>query len=182
MADSLALEEFSIIGFSDGGIAAYRYAPRRDGSLYSLATVGASWEMSEEEAAWPLLAGMTGELWRSMFPDSYASYQRLNPQPDFPRFATAVLGMWTDLGPEGHPGPLMDWIDCDLLAVRGDNDPLTSLASMAKLHSRKPDMAFLNIPFAEHVAFADAPEIFLPALGRFLGIALPRHEGGESRG
>lgn len=171
--DTLGLEEYHILGFSDGGIAAYRYAARQDPRLGKLLTVGASWEMSEAEPAWELLSGMTAELWQGLFPASYQAYRRLNPQPDFDRLAAAVLTMWCDLGPDGHPGPLMSWVACDTLVVRGDDDPLTSLASLARLRGEKADVHLLNIPFAEHVAFDDAPDIFLPALGRFFGITLP---------
>lgn len=170
--DSLGLQEFSILGFSDGGIAAYRYAARQDPRLRKIVTVGSSWEMSENEPAWEMISGMTGEIWKSKFPFSYDSYMRLNPMPDFDRFAAAVVGMWTDLSPDGHPGPLTSKITNEILMVRGDNDPLTSLDSMAKLRSSAKNMSFLNIPFACHIAFDDAPEVFLRTVGKFFGVAL----------
>lgn len=171
--DTLALEDFGILGFSDGGIAACRYGARRDPRLSGIVTIGANWEMSEDDPAWELLSGMSSELWQRMFPASCESYRRLNPEPDFDRLAAAVLGMWRDLGPNGYPGHLMGWIDCDLLAVRGDLDPLTSLESLARLRQVKAEASLLNIPFADHAAFDDAPEILLPAIGRFFGVHLP---------
>jgi pimeloyl-ACP methyl ester carboxylesterase len=170
--DSLGLQEFSILGFSDGGIAAYRYAAGQDPRLRKIVTVGSSWEMSENEPAWEIISGMTGEIWKATFPSSYDSYMRLNPMPDFDRFAAVVVTMWTDLGSDGHPGPLMSKIDHEILMVRGDNDPLASLDSMAKLRSSAKNTSFLNIPFAGHVAFDDAPELFLRAVGQFFGVAL----------
>lgn len=170
--NSMQLKEFSILGFSDGGITAYRYAARKDPRLHKIVTVGSSWEMSENDPAWAMISGMTGEIWKNMFPSSYEIYMRLNPTPDFDRFAAAVVGMWTDLSPDGHPGMLMGQIDNEMLIVRGDNDPLTTLDSMTKLRSVTKNMSFLNIPFAEHVAFDDAPEVFLQTVSRFFSVPL----------
>ncbi len=165
--DSLKLKEFSILGFSDGGITAYRYATRRDPRLRKIVTVGARWEISKNDPAWGMLSGMTGDMWKEMFPASYESYMRLNPEPDFNRFSKAVVAMWTDLSSDGHPGILMSQNNIEILVIRGDKDPLTSLESMAKLHGIMKNMSFLNIPFAEHVAFNDAPEMFLRTVGEF---------------
>ena len=170
--ETLQLQEFSILGFSDGGIVAYRYAARQDPRLRKIITVGASWEMSEADPAWEMISAMTGAVWKETFPDSYESYMRLNPEPDFDRFSKAVVAMWTDLSPDGHPGILMRHINNEMLIVRGDNDPLTTLDSMAKLRRFTKKANILNIPFAEHLAFADAPDIFLRTISDFLGITL----------
>jgi len=170
--NSLELQEFSILGFSDGGIATYHYAARQDPRLRKIVTVGARWEMSQDEPAWKMLSGMTGAIWKTTFPSSYESYMRLNPKPDFDRFAANLVDMWTDLSPDGHPGTRMSQITNEMLIVRGDKDPLTSLDSMAKLRKFAKNISLLNIPFAEHVAFNDAPEIFLRAVGKFFNVAL----------
>ena len=34
------------------------------------------------------------------------------------------------------------------------------------------NMGFLNIPFAEHVAFDNSPDVFLDSVGKFFGIEL----------
>lgn len=173
VVDALELREYSLLGFSDGGIAAYRHALRRDPRLLKIVTVGASWEMNESDPAWEMLSGMTGDAWREMFPDSVAAYQRLNPQPDYDRFAAAVIALWTDLSPTGYPGQRMSDISIPLLVARGDNDFLTNLDSFARLKTLNPAIAFLNVPQAEHVAFAEAPDVCLSAIGRFFGIPLP---------
>ena len=170
--DSLELKEFNIFGFSDGGIIAYRFAARQDPRLGKIVTVGSSWEMSENEPAWDLISVMTAEIWKKMFPSSYESYMRLNPNPDFDRFAKAVVSMWTDLSPDGHPESLMGRINNEMLIIRGDNDPLTSLDSMVKLRRVAKNTSFLNIPFAAHVAFDDAPDMVLSAVGKFFGVSL----------
>ena len=170
--DSFELKEFNILGFSDGGITAYRYATRQDPRLRKIVTVGASWEISKNDPAWGMLSGMTGEVWKERFPHSYESYMRLNPEPDFGHFAKAVVAMWTDLSPDGHPGALMSQINNELLIIRGDNDPLTTLDSMTKLRGIIKNVNILNIPIAKHVAFDDAPDVFLQATGKFFDISL----------
>lgn len=172
VVNSLKVKEFSILGFSDGGIVAYRYAARKDQRLRKIVTVGSSWQISENDPTWERLSGMTGEIWKERFPGSYASYMRLNPAPDFDRFSKAVVTMWTDLSPDGHPGALMSQVNNEMLIVRGDNDPLTTLDSMAKLRGFAKNINILNIPFAGHVAFDDAPDIFLRAVGRFFDVPL----------
>lgn len=168
----LDLKDFNILGFSDGGITAYRYAAGQDPRLGKIVTVGAGWEMSKNDPAWGRLSGMTGEIWKKAFPSSYESYMRLNPEPDFDRFAKAVVPMWTDLSPAGRPGVLMGQIKNEMLIVRGDNDPLTTIESLAKLRGITKSVNILNIPFAGHVAFDDAPDVFLKTTGRFFGVSL----------
>lgn len=170
--NALDLRAFSIFGFSDGGVAAYRYAAENDARLLKIVTVGASWEMNKDEPCWELISGMTAEIWKDMFPASYETYMRLNPQPDFDTFAGSVVRMWTDLSQDGHPAERMRDVTADMLVIRGDKDFLTTLESMARLKAMTENVDFLNVPFAEHVAFDESPEIVLCAVGKFLGVAL----------
>ncbi len=170
--NTLDLRVFSIFGFSDGGVVAYRYAAGKDTRLQKVVTVGASWEMNEHEPCWEMISGMTGEAWKGMFPASYDTYMRLNPKPDFDTFSRSVVAMWTDLSTGGHPEESMRDIASDMLVIRGDNDFLTNLESMARLKAMTEKANFLNIPFAEHVAFDESPEIVLRAMGKFLGVEL----------
>lgn len=169
---ALDLRRVGILGFSDGGVVAYRYAAGKDDGLQKVVTVGASWEMSENDPCWEMISGMTGEAWKDMFPASYDTYMRLNPKPDFETFSRSVVTMWTDLSADGYPEERMRDISADVLAIRGDNDFLTNLDSMARLRSMTEKVNFLNVPFAEHVAFDDSPEIVLCAMGKFLGVEL----------
>lgn len=165
--DSLELSAFNLFGFSDGGITSYRYATRKDPRLGNIITVGARWEMSKNDPAWAMLSGMRGDIWKQAFPLSYESYMRLNPEPDFDEFSKAVVAMWTDLSSAGHPGALMKQIDNEILAIRGEKDPLTSLESMERLRGLGKKVRLVNIPFAEHVAFHDDPEMFLRTVSCF---------------
>jgi len=166
------LREFSIFGFSDGGVVAYRYAAEKDARLQKVVTVGASWEMNKHEPCWEMISSMTGEAWKEMFPASYDTYMRLNPNPDFDAFSTSVVRMWTDLSLSGHPEDSMRDVVADMLVIRGDNDFLTNLESMARLKTMNTKVNFLNVPFAEHVAFDESPEIVLRAMDKFLGVEL----------
>lgn len=170
--NALDLREFSIFGFSDGGVVGYRYAAGKDNRLQKVVTVGASWEMNENEPCWEMISGMTGEAWKGMFPASYDTYMRLNPKPDFDAFSKSVVTMWTDLSPDGHPEASMRDVVADMLVIRGDNDFLTNLESMARLKAMTEKVNLLNVPFAEHVAFDDSQEIVLLAIGQFLGVDL----------
>ncbi len=175
---ALDLREFSLFGFSDGGVVAYRYAARKDPRLQKVVTVGASWEMNEKEPCWEMICGMTGQRWKDMFPASYEAYMRLNPKPDYDKFAASVIGMWTDLSTDGHPDERMREIDAEMLIIRGDNDFLTNLASFARLKGLVPKVHLLNIPFAEHAAFDESPDIVLHALMQFMGVdAIPSTGG-----
>jgi pimeloyl-ACP methyl ester carboxylesterase len=170
--DALGLDAFDVLGFSDGGIVAYRYAARRETRLRRLATVGAGWELGVDDPSWKLISGMTAKRWKSMFPESHELYLRLNPEPDFDRFAQAVIGMWTDLGPDGYPGRLVGRIKAEILVARGDRDRLTTAGSLIRLQGLAKKASFFNLPFADHAAFADAPELFLRGLGMFFGVDL----------
>jgi pimeloyl-ACP methyl ester carboxylesterase len=170
--NALDLRVFSIFGFSDGGVVAYRYAARKDTMLQKVVTVGASWEMNENEPCWEMISGMTGEAWKDMFPASYETYMRLNPKPDYDTFSRSVVTMWTDLSAEGHPEESMRDIAADMLVIRGDNDFLTNLESTTRLKAMTEKVNFLNVPFAGHVAFDESPDIVLHAMGKFLGVEL----------
>ncbi len=173
IVEALGLGEYDILGFSDGGIAAYRRAMQGDPKLGKLVTVGANWEMRESDGSWKMIRGMTGKKWKRYYPASYESYMRRNPKPDFDAFSARVIAMWTDLGPDGYPGARMRRIRNEILVVRGDSDPLTSLESMAGLREVAGKASFLNIPFAGHAAFDDAREVFLLCVQAFLGAGVP---------
>lgn len=125
--NTLDLNKFSIVGFSDGGVTAYRYAVGMDVRLLKVVTVGASWEMNKNEPCWEMISGMTGEAWKDMFPESYDTYMRLNPKPNFDAFSTSIVSMWTDLSLNGHPEEGMRGVTTDILAIRGTTTSLPTL-------------------------------------------------------
>ena len=163
----LAPDKLSILGFSDGGIVAYRLAATAL-RIERVATIGAHWELPLGDPTRELLSGVTAERWRSLFPHSYKLYQRLNPVPDFDALVRAIRTMWLDDGATGYPNDAVDRIACGLLAIRGEDDHLLSAQSVAALAERANDARVSNIPYAGHAAHEDQPEAVMRAVNAFL--------------
>jgi pimeloyl-ACP methyl ester carboxylesterase len=81
--EHLNIDRFSIIGFSDGGIMAYRLAALTSMKIEKLVTIGARWHLKNIESTREIFLKVTGESWRKKFPATYDAYQKLNPEPDF---------------------------------------------------------------------------------------------------
>lgn len=162
------LAHFDLLGFSDGGIVAYRLALSPPPGLGRIVTVGADARLEPDDPVRGILSRVTAEGWRSRFPEGVAVYERVNPEPDLGRLVAAVVPMWLDSGADGYPGDRVAAIDRELLIVRGDEDHLVSRRALALLASEIPGARFLNLPFAGHVAFDGLPEIFLEIVTRFL--------------
>jgi pimeloyl-ACP methyl ester carboxylesterase len=164
----LGIARCTVMGFSDGGIVGLRLAAEARVRVERLVTIGATWHPKNLDATRPLLEKVTADSWRGKFPESWKTYERLNPAPDFDRLVPAVVSGWLDEGPTGHPGDAVERIACPTLVVRGDDDHLTAPEDSVELCARLPDAHFLNIPFAGHVAHEDGKSIFLEALHAFL--------------
>ncbi|TYT26464.1 alpha/beta hydrolase [Luteimonas viscosa] len=154
----LGLEEYSLLGCSDGGIVAYRIAAGNP-AVRALVTIGAQWRISRQDPSFDMLASVTPTTWAEMFPDAPGRYAALNPQGDFARLVESCVGLWTDPGPAGYPQDAISRIACPTLILRGDGDFLLSLSEAAQARDRIPGASFGNIPFAGHAALEDRPEI-----------------------
>lgn len=164
----LGIETLSIVGFSDGGIVALRLAAFTSLKIEKLVTVGTDWHSKGVGSIREILSGVTAESWQKKFPESYAAYQKLNPEPDFDALVPAVVGMWLNSDSSGYPNEAVKNITCPLLAVRGDDDHLLPLTSVAELCGLVEGARLFNIPFAGHTAFEDQREIFMLGLNEFL--------------
>jgi pimeloyl-ACP methyl ester carboxylesterase len=164
----IGLDRFSILGFSDGGIVAYRLAAMSGLPIDRVVAIGAHWELREDDPTRALFSLVTADRWRQRFPDSYQRYQALNPEPDFDAFVRAVAGMWLDTEASGYPGNAVDRIACDLLVVRGDDDPLLSGESAAELATRVPRARLCGIAAAGHDVPEDQPAALMVAVNAFL--------------
>ena len=167
----LQLDIFSIMGFSDGGIVAYRLASHSPSKIQKIVTIGSHWEMKQDDPTREILAKITGEGWRKKFPASFDDYQRLNSDANFDRLARAIVDMWLDCDDSGYPNNRVASISCELLIVRGDDDHLLSRETILELAKRVKNSRVLNIPFAGHVAFDDQPDIFMLSFNRFFRTA-----------
>ncbi len=164
----LGIEHCSIIGHSDGGIAALRIAAANTLRIDKLVTIGAHWALKADDPTRSMYAEVTAESWCEMFPHSYDRYQSLNPAPDFERLTVALQYLWLDSGEDGYPNEAVRNITADLLVVRGDEDMLVSRTNAVELADRVPNATFLNIPFADHSSQEDRPEWLIPVLEAFL--------------
>ncbi len=167
--DHLGLDKVSLVGFSDGGIVAYRLAagPLRH-RITRLVTIGSSWNNQHAAEMDEIFCRITGASWREKFPEMAQSYDRWNPDADFDTFVAAAVAMWRDQEDSGHPGDNVERILCPTLACRGDEDHLVQLSWCADLADRIEEFFFLNLPFAGHVAYEDQREAFLACALPFL--------------
>jgi len=164
----LALDSFSILGFSDGGILGYRLASRMGARIQKLVTIGARWRMLENDPTRKTLGAMTGQKWLEKFPSAADRYAELNPGGDFDRLVSACVQMWLDLGPEGHPGEQVREITAETLVIRGDQDHLLALNEAVELRSRLRHGQYFNVPAAGHAAHEDQPKLVQLATHEFL--------------
>lgn len=163
----LKLNEYSLLGFSDGGIVAYRIAAANP-KVRSLITIGAQWRISQQDSSFKILSGVTPTGWSEMFPDAPQKYAALNPQGSFNELVESCVNLWTDLSPEGYPQKSISTISCPTLIVRGDGDFLLSLAEASEAQNLISGASFCNIPFAGHAAMEDSPDITGRIIHEFL--------------
>jgi pimeloyl-ACP methyl ester carboxylesterase len=165
---SLHIDRLNIIGFSDGGIVAYRLATYSSLYIEKLVTVGSRWNINDALLSREMFLKITPENWRVKFPDTYANYQRLNPEADFNTLTASIIKMWLDTTEAGYPNENVDHINCPTLIVRGDKDHLLTGKSVAELRGLIKNSALLNIPFAGHGVFQDQLTIFNDMLNQFM--------------
>ncbi|MBA4185932.1 MAG: alpha/beta hydrolase [Acidobacteria bacterium] len=165
--EHLNIVTVSVIGFSDGGIAAYRLASLTSLHIEKLVTIGSRWHLKNTEPTREMFLKVTGESWRKKFPATYDAYQKLNPEPDFDLLAESLIKMWLDEKSSGYPNEAVKNISCPLLIVRGDDDHLISRETVFELSAIVKGSRLLNIPFAGHAAFEEQKEIFMISLNEF---------------
>ena len=166
--ESLAVTSFRMMGFSDGGIVAYRLAAKAPARVHQLIPLGAQCRLEPDDPSIPNLTSVTGEGMRKKFPDWVAYYEKVNPEPDFDALVKNVRETWIDTGPRGYPNQAVRSITSPTLIIRGDEDHLFSLNEAIEVRNRIEGAAFMNIPFAGHAAHEDSPDLFIEAVNAFL--------------
>jgi len=164
----LQLKNIDIIGFSDGGIIAYRLAAANSVPIRKIITIGATWSLSDAELMGKLMAGTTPEDCRNYFKQSFDFYLQHNPQPDFDKFAKCVIEMWTDKTEDGYPHESVENINVPMLIIRGNDDYMFPLESAVELTAKIQKSLLFNIPFAPHDAHRKYPQIFEVITKEFL--------------
>ncbi|PKF56187.1 hypothetical protein CW748_11035 [Alteromonadales bacterium alter-6D02] len=168
VVNHLDIYSYSLLGFSDGGIVSYRLAASENSKVKQLITLGSQWRLEKGDPSVDFLAGVTSGDWEGMFPDAVASYNRSNPQPDFDLLVNKVKNVWLDMTSTGYPNNDVGDIKCPALVMRGDDDFLFSLGEAVALVEEIENSKFMNIPFAEHEAHKEYPEVCCSVISKFL--------------
>lgn len=164
----LHLKDVDIVGYSDGGVLAYRLAVANKISIRKIVTIGGTWSLSDAELMGRLMAGTPPEAFKDTYKQRFEFYQQHNPQPDFDKFAKCLIEMWTDKTEDGYPHASVEKINVPMLIIRGNDDSMFSLESAVKLTTKVKNSLFLNIPFAPHGAYKKYPQIFEVITKEFL--------------
>lgn len=167
--EKLGISKCFIIGFSDGGIVAYRLAINNPSIISKIVTIGADWNPPIAKLQ-TIFSSLTAEIWGQKFPGSIERYNQLNPKPDFSCLMKSVIPMWLDASPTGYPGKNIEKIKCETLIIRGDNDIFMPFQSIQNLKQHLPKSNFLNIPFAGHAVHIERCEIVGSIISQFLQI------------
>ncbi|MDO4904707.1 MAG: alpha/beta hydrolase [Lautropia sp.] len=169
VASHLQLARYSVLGHSDGAIVALRLAADPANPIDRIIPIGAHGDLADDDPVRRIFGRVTGDYWRERFPESHASYQRLNPEPDFDRFALIMQRLWSSSDADGYPGESIRHIGCEVLIVHGDADPLVKRNHLLYLMANLPTSAkLLCLPFVEHEPHEECPALILPAIERFL--------------
>jgi len=169
--NQLNIRKCAMIGFSDGGIIAYRLAINNPTLIAKLISIGADWNPPDSNLI-KLFSSLTADAWEKRFPGTIADYKQLNPQEKFDHLMKNVISMWTDLSPSGYPGNRVKEIECETLIIRGDEDKFMPLNSLLNLHEDLVNSNFLNVPFAGHAAHIDQAGMVSMVINQFLRFAI----------
>jgi len=137
----LQLNDVNIIGFSDGGVIAYRLALSDKVSIRKIVTIGATCNQSCPDNNEKFFAGVTHEDYITGFKDNFDLYEQLNPQPDSDKFIKCIEGMWFDKSENGYPNIDTSTINIPTLIVRG-NDDMDALEDYVEMIPKMPIQFF----------------------------------------
>lgn len=166
----LSLTNVSILGFSDGGITAYRIAARSDIVVEKLITIGASWCNKDIDDSREILSSMNVEMAKEMFQESYKNYMVHNPSPGFEQLVDASVSLWLDESDTGYPNELVGNISAETLLIRGEGDFLFSQESLMELQNRITNAHICTIPMGAHDVLSEEFDITNTVIRRFLSL------------
>ena len=162
----LQIQRYSLFGFSDGGITAYRLAAA-NAEVEKVITVGADWHKDHLAAVRPMFEALDKDFVQARMPEQLAIYQAQNPEADAEKWITNLKAMWLDESDSGYPSQHIRHIQAPVLAIRGEEDFLYSLADWAALKNELPQVHLMNVPFAAHEAIKEQPEMVWAAVQAF---------------
>jgi len=168
----LKIKQFAVMGFSDGGITAYRLASsktsKKASNVTALVAIAAHKKISSSDFIFPILSGMTSKVWREKFPVSVSYYERRNPTPNFDELIKQVVRLWTGEKSSAYPGKTIKQIQIPTLLVRGEKDPLFSHETLLELKRDIKGAVACTIDNAGHEAYQDSPLNFMQEVKPFL--------------
>jgi len=164
--EHLNINELNVIGFSDGGIVAYRLAVFTTLKIKKLVTIGSRWHKNNVIETREILGGTNAQKWRERFPGMVAAYERLNPEPDFNKLVPELVEMWVN--ESSYPNENVKNITAETLIIRGDKDHLVLRKFVFEAAEQIESANLSNIPFAGHAVHIDQPEILALTINKFL--------------
>lgn len=161
-----------IMGYSDGGIIAYRLAAYTNLEIDWIISIGSRWHVKQTDRFNSLLKSLNGATWSTMFPDKYQLYQKLNPCPDYDKLTKVYVKMCLDNSSTGHPNDHISRISCPVLAIRGETDEVVIDEESEEVASLIPSIKIQTIDGVGHAAHIDAPKVFLDNIKEFIACEL----------
>ena len=161
-----SVENYSLFGFSDGGITAYRLGAE-DENVEKIITVGAEWHQKHLNRVRSMFEALNLNIVEEKLSEQLAAYQAANPEPDAEKWIAALKAMWLDESASGYPNESVREITANVLAIRGEADFLLAFDDWAELKTELPDVHLMNVPFAAHEAIKEQPEIIWAAVQAF---------------
>lgn len=156
--EHLNIHELSILGFSNGGTIALRLGAFSNLKINAIAAVGTPWSTPHIKHVMPMFAALTMEDWKKQCPDDYAAYQRLSPDANIEQTFKQITKLALDESDKGRPNESVKNINCEVLAMRGENDPIVSEESLVELCKLIKNAKRLNIPSAGHDVITEKPK------------------------
>jgi pimeloyl-ACP methyl ester carboxylesterase len=164
---TLNIEAVNLLGFSDGGVVAYKIAIEQNIKVKKLITIGASWHIQDSLDVENLMKSITGEYWKNKFPEMYQQYMVLNPDKEFDIFIKKLIDMWLDNTENGFPCEKVQQITCPTLLIRGDQDIFLTRESISKLAHLISGSQVCNIPFAGHAVYENQLDVIILVIKQF---------------
>ena len=144
------IDEFEVLGFSDGGIVGFRLATRSDLKIKKLITIGSHWHPKNLASVIEIYNRVTPESWKNKFPETFEIYEKLNPEAHWYHFIQSVLGMWKDTSSSGYPGEKVKEITCPVVIIHGEQDHLYSKADAEECASKIKNSKFVELKDLGH--------------------------------